>query len=245
VDLYPAIDLRAGRCVRLHQGDFAAETVYDDDPVAVARAFAVAGSQWIHVVDLDAARTGEPANLAVIERIARAVDCRVQCGGGVRSVAAADALLLAGAARVVVGTAAVENPALVDELCALHPGQIAVGLDARGREVAVRGWVEGSGADLVELATRFEASGIAALIVTEIGRDGTMAGPDLEQLRAVLGATTTPVIASGGVGALDDILALAALQVRRRRLLGAIVGKALYEGRFRLAEALLILSAER
>ncbi len=245
MDLYPAIDLRAGRCVRLHQGDFAAETVYDDDPVAVARAFAVAGSQWIHVVDLDAARTGEPANLAVIERIARAVDCRVQCGGGVRSVAAADALLLAGAARVVVGTAAVENPALVDELCALHPGQIAVGLDARGREVAVRGWVEGSGADLVELATRFEASGIAALIVTEIGRDGTMAGPDLEQLRAVLGATTTPVIASGGVGALDDILALAALQVRRRRLLGAIVGKALYEGRFRLAEALLILSAER
>ncbi len=245
MDLYPAIDLRAGRCVRLHQGDFAAETVYDDDPVAVARAFAVAGSQWIHVVDLDAARTGEPANLAVIERIARAVDCRVQCGGGVRSVSAADALLLAGAARVVVGTAAVENPALVDELCALHPGQIAVGLDARGREVAVRGWVEGSGADLVELATRFEASGIAALIVTEIGRDGTMAGPDLEQLGAVLAATTTPVIASGGVGALDDILALAALQVRRRRLLGAIVGKALYEGRFRLAEALLILSAER
>jgi phosphoribosylformimino-5-aminoimidazole carboxamide ribotide isomerase len=245
VDLYPAIDLRAGRCVRLHQGDFAAETVYDDDPVAVARAFAVAGTQWIHVVDLDAARTGEPANLAVIERIAHAVDCNVQCGGGVRSVAAADALLLAGAARVVVGTAAVENPALVDELCARHPGRIAVGLDARGRDVAVRGWVEGTGADLVELATRFESAGVAALIVTEIGRDGTMAGPDLEQLRAVLAATTTPVIASGGVGELGDIMALAALQVRRRRLLGAIVGKALYEGRFRLAEALLILSAER
>jgi phosphoribosylformimino-5-aminoimidazole carboxamide ribotide isomerase len=245
VDLYPAIDLRAGRCVRLHQGDFAAETVYDDDPVAVARAFALAGTQWIHVVDLDAARTGEPANLAVIERIARAVDCNVQCGGGVRSVAAADALILAGAARVVVGTAAVENPALVDELCERHPGRIAVGLDARGREVAVRGWVEGSGADLVDLATRFEASGVAALIVTEIGRDGTMEGPDLDQLRTVLGATTIPVIASGGVGELGDILALAALKVRQRRLLGTIVGKALYEGRFRLAEALLILSAER
>jgi len=245
VDLYPAIDLRAGRCVRLHQGDFAAETVYDDDPVAVARAFALAGAQWIHVVDLDAARTGEPANLAVIERIVRAVDCHVQCGGGVRSVAAADALFLAGAARVVVGTAAVENPALVDELGARHPGRIAVGLDARGREVAVRGWVEGSGADLVELATRFEASGVAALIVTEIGRDGTMEGPDLEQLGSVLGATTIPVIASGGVGDLDDILALAALQIRQRRLVGTIVGKALYEGRFRLAEALLILSAER
>jgi phosphoribosylformimino-5-aminoimidazole carboxamide ribotide isomerase len=245
VDLYPAIDLRAGRCVRLHQGDFAAETVYDDDPVAVARAFAVAGARWIHVVDLDAARTGEPANLAVVERIVRAVDCDVQCGGGVRSVAAADALLLAGAARVVVGTAAVENPELVDELCAYAPGHIAVGLDARGREVAVRGWVEGSGADLVELATRFEASGIAALIVTEIGRDGTMEGPDLEQLRTVLAATTIPVIASGGVGDLSDLMALAALQVRQRRLLGAIVGKALYEGRFRLGEALLVLSTER
>ena len=245
MDLYPAIDLRAGRCVRLHQGDFAAETVYDDDPVAVARAFALAGTQWIHVVDLDAARSGEPANLAVIERIVRAVDCNVQCGGGVRSVAAADALLLAGAARVVVGTAAVENPALVDELCARHPNRIAVGLDARGREVAVRGWVEGSGADLVELAVRFEASGVAALVVTEIGRDGTMEGPDLEQLGTVLEATTIPVIASGGVGELADIMGLAALEVRQRRLLGAIVGKALYEGRFRLAEALLLLSAER
>jgi phosphoribosylformimino-5-aminoimidazole carboxamide ribotide isomerase len=245
VDLYPAIDLRAGRCVRLHQGDFDAETVYDDDPVAVARAFALAGARWIHVVDLDAARTGEPANLAVIERIVSAVDCDVQCGGGVRSAAAADALLLAGAARVVVGTAAVENPVLVDELCARHPGRIAVGLDARGREVAVRGWVEGSGADLVDLASRFEASGVAALVVTEIGRDGTMEGPDLEQLRTVVAATTIPVIASGGVGELGDILALAALEVRQRRLLGAIVGKALYEGRFRLAEALLILSPER
>ena len=245
MDVYPAIDLRAGRCVRLHQGDFAAETVYDDDPVAVARAFALAGTKWIHVVDLDAARTGEPANLAVVERIVRAVDCSVQCGGGVRSVAAADALILAGAARVVVGTAAVEEPALVDELCARHPGRIAVGLDARGREVAVRGWVEGSGTDLVELAARFEASGIAALIVTEIGRDGTMEGPDLEQLRTVLAATNIPVIASGGVGELGDIMALAALRVRQRRLLGTIVGKALYEGRFRLAEALLILSAER
>jgi len=205
VDLYPAIDLRAGRCVRLHQGDFAAETVYDDDPVAVARAFALAGTQWIHVVDLDAARSGEPANLAVIERIVRAVDCNVQCGGGVRSVAAADALLLAGAARVVVGTAAVENPALVDELCARHPNRIAVGLDARGREVAVRGWVEGSGADLVELAVRFEASGVAALVVTEIGRDGTMAGPDLDQLQAVLDATGIDVIASGGVGTLEHL----------------------------------------
>ena len=138
MELYPAIDLRAGRCVRLQRGDFAAETVYDDDPVAVARAFAAAGAPWIHVVDLDAARTGEPANLAVVEHIAESVPCAVQVGGGVRSAAAADALFLAGATRVVVGTAAVETPELVDDLCRRHPGAVAVGLDARGREVAVR-----------------------------------------------------------------------------------------------------------
>ena len=241
MDLYPAIDLRAGRCVRLHQGDFDAETVYDDDPVAVARAFTAAGARWIHVVDLDAARTGEPANLAVIERIAAAVDCALECGGGVRSEAAASALLLAGAARVVVGTAAVEDPGLVDRLCDAHPGRVAVGLDARGREVAVRGWMEGSGADLLDLAARFESSGVAALIVTEIGRDGTMAGPDLDQLRTVLAATSVPVIASGGVGSLGDLAALADLTEGRRRLAGAIAGRALYEGRFTVAQAIELL----
>lgn len=236
--VYPAIDLRAGRAVRLEQGDFERETVYDDDPVAVARAFEVAGAEWIHVVDLDAARTGESANLAKVEAIADAVSCQVQVGGGVRSEAAAAALLGVGAARVVVGTAAVERPELVDELCAQHPGQIAVGLDARGREVAVRGWVEGSGADLLELAARFEDAGVAALVVTEIARDGMLVGPDLDQLRAVLVATKTPVIASGGVGALADLIALGALADGERRLAGAIVGKAIYEGRFSVAEAL-------
>jgi len=242
LELYPAIDLRAGRCVRLHQGDFAAETVYDDDPVAVARAFALAGAPWIHVVDLDAARTGEPANLAVVERIVAAVDCPVQVGGGVRSEAAADALVLAGASRVVVGTAAVEEPELVERIGARHPGRVAVGLDARGREVAVRGWVAGSGVDLLALAERFEASGVAALIVTEIGRDGTMEGPDLDQLRAVLEVTAVPVIASGGVGTLADLVALADLRVptehgRPRSLSGAIAGRAIYEGRFTVGEA--------
>lgn len=236
--LYPAIDVRAGRAVRLHQGDFDAETVYDDDPVAVARAFATAGAEWIHVVDLDAARTGEPANLAVVEAIAAAVPCRIQTGGGVRSAAAADALVLAGAARVVVGTAAVERPELVAELCSRHPGSVAVGLDARGRDVAVRGWTEGSGVDLLDLARRFEASGVAALIVTEIARDGTMEGPSLDQLRAVVEATEVPVIASGGVGSLGDLDALAGLAAAGRTLAGAIAGRALYEGRFTLAEAL-------
>ena len=242
--VYPAIDLRAGRAVRLEQGDFARETVYDDDPVAVARAFEVAGAEWIHVVDLDAARTGEPANLAKIEAIATAVSCRVQVGGGVRSAEAAGALLLAGAARVVVGTAAVEHPELVDELCVSYPGQIAVGLDARGRKVAVRGWVEGSGADLLGLAARFEHAGVAALVVTEIARDGMLVGPDLDQIRAVLVSTQLPVIASGGVGSLGDLTALAALADGERRLAGAIVGKALYEGRFSLAEALVAVDVD-
>ncbi len=239
--LYPAIDLRAGRAVRLTQGDFTAETVYADDPVAVARAFAVTGAGWIHVVDLDAARTGEPANLAAVEAITAAVSCPVQVGGGIRSLEAAGALLLAGATRVVVGTAAVENPDLVTDLCAAHPGRIAVGLDARGRAVATRGWTEATDADLLERAASLEAAGVAALVVTEISRDGTMTGPDLEQLGAVLEATSTPVLASGGVGGLSDLRALAGLERAGRRLAGAVVGRALYEGRFSLAEALAVV----
>jgi phosphoribosylformimino-5-aminoimidazole carboxamide ribotide isomerase len=232
--------VRAGRAVRLTRGDFTDETVYADDPVAVARAFAAAGCEWIHVVDLDAARTGEPANLAVVEAITATVDCRVQTGGGVRSVEAAAELLLAGAARVVIGTAAVEDPTLVEDLCAAHPGQIAIGLDARGRDVATRGWTAPSGQDLVDLARGFEDRGVAALVVTEIGRDGTMTGPDLDQLVAVLEATTMPVIASGGVGHLGDLEALTELRAGARHLAGVIVGRALYEGRFTLAEALAV-----
>ncbi len=215
--------------MRLTRGDFAEETVYADDPVAVARAFASVGAEWIHVVDLDAARTGEPANLAVIEAIAAAVPARIQAGGGIRSLESAGALLLAGAARVVIGT-----------LCAAHPGRVAVGLDARGRDVATRGWTAASGHDLLDLAARFEDRGVSALIVTEIGRDGTMDGPDLDQLGAVLGVTTLPVIASGGVGRLEDLAALADLASDGRTLAGVIVGRALYEGRFSLADALAL-----
>lgn len=223
------------------RGDFAAETVYDADPVAVARRFEADGARWIHVVDLDAARTGEPANLPVIAAIAGAVSCQLQVGGGVRNGDAARVLLDAGVERVVIGTAAVEQPGLVDELAARHPGHVAVGLDARGTEVAVRGWVEGAGADLLELSRRFAASGVSALIVTEIGRDGTLAGPDLAQLGSVLAAVDTPVIASGGVGTLDDLRALDALAVAGRRLTGAIAGRALYEQRFTVAEGLAAL----
>lgn len=224
--------------MRLLRGDFAAETVYDADPVAVARRFADAGAPWIHVVDLDAARTGDPANLDVIRRIRGAVRCPIQSGGGVRSAAAAEALLGAGVDRVVVGTAAVEDPELVESLARRHAGRVAVGLDARGREVAVRGWVEGSGHDLLDLAARFEAVGVAALVVTEIGRDGTLEGPDVEQLAAVLGSCGIPLIASGGVGTLEDLRILGSLRAGGRALSGVITGRALYEGRFDVAEAL-------
>jgi phosphoribosylformimino-5-aminoimidazole carboxamide ribotide isomerase len=236
-ELYPAIDLRAGRCVRLYQGDYGQETVYGDDPVAQARAFAAAGAPWIHVVDLDAARTGDPRNRAVVAAIATAVDVPVQTGGGVRDDSAAGALLDAGVRRVVVGTAALEDPAWVRRLAARHPGRVAVGLDARDREVAVHGWVESSGRDVVDLAREFDDAGVAALVVTEIGRDGTLEGPALDELGAVLAATTVDVVASGGVGSLDDVRALAALEVNGRRLAGVIVGRALYEGSFAVGDA--------
>jgi phosphoribosylformimino-5-aminoimidazole carboxamide ribotide isomerase len=243
MELYPAIDLRGGRCVRLHQGDYGLETVYGDDPVALAEGFAAAGASWIHMVDLDAARTGEPANRAAIAAVARSVDARVQAGGGVRDEAAAAALLDAGVARIVLGTAAMADPALVAKLASRHPGQVAVGLDARGGAVAVRGWTEGAGVDLLDAVRRFEGMGAAALVVTEIERDGTLAGPDLEGLGSVLAATQIDVIASGGVGSLADLRALAALAVDGRRLAGAIVGKALYEGTFTVEEALTTIAA--
>jgi phosphoribosylformimino-5-aminoimidazole carboxamide ribotide isomerase len=204
----------------------------------VARRFADAGAQWIHMVDLDAARTGVAANLAIIEAVCAAVPCRVEAGGGVRSAESAGELLASGAARVVIGTAAVEQPELVDDLCVMHPGKVALGLDARGREVAVRGWAESGGADLVELAGRFAASGVAALIVTEIGRDGTLEGPAVDQLVPVLEATAVPIVASGGVGSLGDIDALRDLRAGGRALAGVIVGRAIYEAAFTLEEAL-------
>jgi len=237
MQLFPAIDLRAGKCVRLYQGDYAKETVYGDDPVAQARTFAAAGAPWIHVVDLDGARTGEASNRAVIAQIAAAVDVPIQVGGGVRSHDAALALFDAGVARVVIGTAALEKPSLVRELAVDH--RIAVGLDVRGREVAVRGWTEASGRDLHDVTAELADAGVDALIVTQIDRDGTLAGPDVEGLSALLDETTIPLIASGGVGTLDHLRVLAAVVAGRgQRLSGAIVGRALYEGQFTVTAAL-------
>jgi phosphoribosylformimino-5-aminoimidazole carboxamide ribotide isomerase len=242
MDLYPSIDLRGGRVVRLEQGDFARETVYDADAVTVARRYEAAGARWIHVVDLDAARTGTAANLAIVEAVCAAVECNVQASGGVRSAEDAGARLAAGAARVVIGTAAVERPELVDELGAAHPGQVAVGIDAHGRDVAVRGWEQSTGVDLIELVERFAGSPVSALVVTDIRRDGVFAGPDLDGLARVLRATTIPLIASGGVGGIDDLVALRSLEVDGRRLAGAIVGRALYEGRVDIEEAIAACS---
>jgi phosphoribosylformimino-5-aminoimidazole carboxamide ribotide isomerase len=236
MQLFPAIDLRGGRCVRLYQGSYDAETVYSDDPVSQAQHFADAGASWLHVVDLDAARTGEQVNLPVITAIADAVDVLVQSSGGIRSLDAASALADAGASRVVIGTAAVENPQLVEQVAARQP--VAVGLDARGRDVATHGWEKGGGGDLLELAARFESSGAEAVVATEISRDGTLSGPDIEGLTAVLAATGLAVIASGGVASLDDLTALSAIGDGRRRLSGVIVGRALYEGCFTVEQAL-------
>ncbi len=242
IDLYPAIDLRAGKVVRLHLGDYDEETIYGDDPAAVALQFAEAGARWIHVVDLDAARTGEPTNRSVVGAIAAAVAGRahIQTGGGVRSEAAAAALADLGVARVIIGTAAMEDPTLVARIAARQPA--AVGLDGRSGEVAVRGWMKGAGATVLDVLPRFEDAGVAAVIITEITRDGTLAGPDIDGLRAALERTTIPVIASGGVGTLADVEALAVMRAHGRELGGVITGKALYENRFTVAEALKVLA---
>lgn len=236
--LFPAIDLRGGRCVRLYQGDFTAETVYAEDPATVASSFAAAGAPWLHVVDLDAARTGELTNLEQVAAIVAAAGVPVQYGGGVRSVAAARQLAGVGVARVVIGTAALETPALIEEVSDRQP--VALGLDVRGREIALRGWRSGSGRSLADVLATEPA--VEALVVTQIDTDGTLGGPDVELLTEVLAATDLPLIASGGVGDLDDLRRLACLRVGGRALTGTIVGRAIYERTLLLEEALAVLA---
>ena len=238
MDLYPAIDLLGGRVVRLRQGDYSDETVYGDDPVAVARAFAVAGARWIHVVDLDAARSGDPVNRPVVAAIVSAVDgaARVQTGGGVRSLADARELADAGVARVVMGSAAVSDPSLVEAASGVVA--VAVGLDHRDGDVAVHGWTEGSGLALDDAYALFPTADV--FVITDIGRDGMLVGPDLDGLARSAQLAGVPVIASGGVSSLDDVIAL----TRIENLGGVITGKALYEGRFTIAEALAAVGSE-
>jgi phosphoribosylformimino-5-aminoimidazole carboxamide ribotide isomerase len=236
VDLYPAIDLRHGRCVRLEQGDFDRETVYGDDPVAVARGFVDEGARWVHVVDLDASRRQGDNRELVIEVAAKA-GAPVQSGGGVRD----GWLLEAGIHRVVLGSVAVEDPELVRELAAAYPGRVAVGLDHWDGEVRTRGWEQDSGRRLLDLAAELAFPGVAAFVVTDISRDGVLVGPDTAGYRELLTATEVPVIASGGVGTLDHLRELADVEADGRRLEGVIVGRAIYAGVFRVYEALAAL----
>lgn len=233
-ELYPAIDLRGGKVVRLQQGDYGNETEYGDDPVAVATSFAEAGAPWIHVVDLDAARDANALNRPLVAGIAAAVRgaANVQTGGGVRTVADATALAEAGVARVVMGSAAVREPALVAQVAGVVP--VAVGLDHRGGELAVHGWTQASGVQVADALTMFPTA--SAFVITDIGRDGMLTGPDLDGLRTAVQATTIPVIASGGIATLDDVVAAAAAGCA-----GVITGKAIYEGRFTVAAGVAAL----
>ncbi|MEM9515232.1 MAG: HisA/HisF-related TIM barrel protein [Actinomycetota bacterium] len=239
IELYPAIDLLGGRVVRLQKGDYDQQTVYGDDPVDVARRFADEGARWIHVVDLDAARSGDAVNRPVVAAIAEAVRDRsaIQTGGGVRSADDVRELAERGAARMVMGSAALRAPALVAEVAAIAP--IAVGLDHRGGALSIHGWTETADLRLDDAYGQFPDA--AAFVVTDIERDGLLAGADVDGLRAAADVAAAPVIASGGVATLDDVRQLSSID----GLGGVITGKALYEGRFTVAEALAVLSEER
>jgi phosphoribosylformimino-5-aminoimidazole carboxamide ribotide isomerase len=241
MDLFCAVDIRGGRCVRLRQGDYGAETVYDDDPVARAVEMAESGAGWIHVVDLDGARSGRPENASIVADIAAAVEVPVQAGGGARNAETAAAWFAAGVERVVLGTAALRDPALVRHLATSH--RVAVGLDARAGDIATDGWLKGSGRSVLDVARSFATDGVDAFVVTDISRDGTLEGPDLWGLAEMLDAVNVDVIASGGVGSIEDLRALTGIEGRSgRRLGGAIVGTALYERRFTVAEAVAALA---
>lgn len=243
MQIIPAIDLLDGQCVRLHQGDYDQVTRFSSDPVAQALDWQRQGAERLHLVDLDGARTGQPVNDQVIKAITAALSIPVQLGGGVRSAERAEELLASGLDRVILGTVAIEKPDLVDALASRHPGRVVVGIDAKDGLVATRGWIETSTVQATDLARRFAASGVAAIISTDIATDGTLAGPNLEALRAMAEASSVPVIASGGIGTLEDILSL--LTIAPLGVNGVIVGRALYDGTVNLGEALQAVGPER
>jgi phosphoribosylformimino-5-aminoimidazole carboxamide ribotide isomerase len=239
VILFPAIDLKDGKCVRLKLGHMDAATVFNDDPAAQARTFEQQGFEYLHVVDLNGAFAGESVNGAAVDAILEAVRMPVQLGGGIRTLAQIDDWLVRGVARVILGTIAVRDPALVKEAAKKHPGRVAVGVDARAGRVAVEGWAETSELSAVELAKRFEGAGVAALIYTDIDRDGVLAGINWDATLALARAVSIPVIASGGLASMDDIRRLASPDAQV--LEGAISGRALYDGRIDAAQALALL----
>ncbi len=237
--LYPAIDLKDGNAVRLLRGEMDKATVFNEDPAAQARAFVEAGCEWLHLVDLNGAFAGEPVNAAPVEAILKACDVPAQLGGGIRDMATIETWIDKGLARVILGTVAVENPDLVREASKAFPGKVAVGIDARNGMVATKGWAEETDVQVTNLARSFEDAGVAAIIYTDINRDGAMQGPNIEATAALAQAVSIPVIASGGVSSLDDLIALRDCGVE---LNGAISGRALYDGAIDLAEAIRALS---
>lgn len=238
--LFPAIDLKDGNCVRLKLGLMEEATVFNTDPGAQAKAFADAGAQWIHVVDLNGAFAGKPVNAAAVESILNAVTVPVQLGGGIRDMATIEMWLDKGISRVILGTVALRDPQLVKEACKRFPGRVAVGIDAKGGKVAVEGWAETSDLTVLDLALKFEDAGVAAIIYTDIDRDGVLAGPNTAATAALAQAISTPVIASGGVSSLDDLRALKA--VAASGIAGVISGRAIYDGRIDVAEAIALLA---
>ena len=239
--LFPAIDLKNGFCVRLEQGDMARATIFHRDPAEQARSFVAQGFDYLHVVDLDGAFAGRPMNAAAVDRVLAAVKIPLQLGGGIRDRATVEKWLGNGVARVIIGTAAVRDPALVKEAAKKYPGRIAVGLDTRDGKVAVEGWAQTAELSALDLARRFEDAGVAALIYTDVARDGMLKGLNLEATLALADAVAIPVIASGGLASLDDVRAL--LAPRANKLAGAIVGRALYDGRLDAAAALQLVRA--
>ncbi|MDT0683252.1 1-(5-phosphoribosyl)-5-[(5-phosphoribosylamino)methylideneamino]imidazole-4-carboxamide isomerase [Roseicyclus sp. F158] len=235
--LYPAIDLKDGQCVRLLRGEMSEATVFGEDPAAQAKSFAEAGCEWLHIVDLNGAFEGKPVNGAAVEGILGAVEIPVQLGGGIRDLRTIEFWLSRGVGRVILGTVAVEEPDLVREAAKVFPGQIAVGLDARGGKVATRGWATETDMEVTDLARAFEDAGITAIIYTDIDRDGAMGGPNVPATAALADAVDVPVIASGGVSSLDDLMALR----DAGGIAGAISGRALYDGKLDLSKALAAL----
>jgi phosphoribosylformimino-5-aminoimidazole carboxamide ribotide isomerase len=239
VILFPAIDLKDGQCVRLKKGEMDAATVFNDDPAAQAREFAAQGFQWLHLVDLNGAIEGRPVNAPAVEAIIKAVDLPAQLGGGIRDMGTIESWLERGLKRVILGTVALTDPGLVRAACKRFPGRIVVGIDARGGMVATDGWVKTSETTAVELAKAFEDAGVAAIVYTDIDRDGVLTGVNVEATASLAAETDIPVIASGGVASLEDLRALKAAPVP---LAGVICGRALYDGRIEPGEALALLA---
>lgn len=233
--VYPAVDISEGRCVRLLQGRFGTETVYSDDPVKVALGLASAGARWLHIVDLDGAKTGISSNRELVLEVVRRASCPVQAGGGLRSLDDVEEVIAAGANRAVLGTIALEDPDEMARACKRFGERIAVSLDARSGELATHGWTVGTGVPVAEAVKAFDAAGVAMFVYTDVGRDGAMTGPDIDGLKRVAELTDVPVVASGGVASIDDIRTIASL--RNEGVGGVIVGRALYEGKFTVRDA--------